>query len=89
MNHVAYVNRINEMMEPDYQAGWKKLATDLREEGVTVRPVDAKMTLIMQGLALQIERFLSHSEERKHQFDREAAIQQNAEPVDSEPDLTV
>lgn len=89
MTHKEYVDRLNKMMNADHRAGWTKLVSDLRKESADIRSVDAKMTLLMQGLALQIERFLSHGEERKQQFEREAAIQLNAEPIDSEPDLTI
>lgn len=73
----------------DNLMGWVKLAEDLRVQGAENRPFDAQLTLIMQGLALQIDRYAAHVGARQAQFNREIEIVRNAEPIDSSPDLTV
>jgi len=47
------------------------------------------MTLIEQGLALQIKRYITHVVARQAQFNREIEIVRRAEPIDSSPDLTI
>lgn len=73
----------------DNLTGWVKLAESLQEQAIENRPHDPQMTLIEQGLALQINRYVTHVVARQAQFNREIEIIQRAEPIDSSPDLTV
>lgn len=88
MTHEEYVKRI-QAIDTTNLDGWEKLAKDLRDRGIEFRLVDPKMTFIMQGLATQIDRYLDHVKSRQTVIGREIQIKLNAEPIDSEPDLTV
>jgi hypothetical protein len=89
MDHSEYAARIAEMTEPSYLEGWRKLAGDLRTEANNVRPIDPAMTFLEQGLAVQIDRLVSHVVKRRAELKRAEEILKNAEPVDSEIEITV
>lgn len=86
MTRDEYNTRIQKI---DNLPGWISLAGDLRKQGVEFRSVDAKLTLIMQGLAVQIDRYVSHITEKQEQISREVEVKLSAEPIDSEPDITI
>lgn len=82
-----YVKRVQDI-DPSNLKGWESLAKDLRAQGSEYRSVDPTMTLIMQGLAVQIDRYLSHVKLCQTKIARAVQIKIDAEPI-SEPDLTV
>jgi hypothetical protein len=89
MERTDYVSRITEMTQPPYLEGWLKLARDLRTEANSVRSIDPTMTFLEQGLAVQIDRLVSHVVKRRAELERAEEILENAKPVDSEPEISV
>jgi hypothetical protein len=87
MTKEEYLARIKEMSNPEYQEKWATLAKDLRETGAEIRQEDGTMTFIMQGMAVQIDRYLTHINKRQDEIDRAAKIVEEAKGIDSDPEL--
>jgi hypothetical protein len=87
MTKEEYIARIKEMFDPEYQQGWRTLSKDLREVGAEMRQEDATLTFIMQGMAVQIDKYLAHINKRQGEIDRAAKIVEEAEGIESEPEL--
>jgi ribosomal protein S4 len=87
MTKEEYIARIKEKSDPEYQQGWRTLASDLREMGGELRREDATLTFIMQGMAVQIDKYLAHINKRQNEIDRAAQIVEEAKAIDSKPDL--
>ena len=86
MRPSEYVERLQNM-DQEYLAQWIKLGADLREQGQEFRAIDPKMTFLMQGLAVQIDRYLAHIGEKQAEINRAIEIEKNAEPIDSSPEI--
>lgn len=87
MTREEYITRLKEMSDPEYQQGWTTLAKDLRDVAAEIRQEDATLTFIMQGMAVLIDRYLTHVNKRQGEIDRAAQIIENAKAIDSEPEL--
>jgi hypothetical protein len=84
MTREEYVARIKEKSDPEYQAGWITLAKDLRAMGGELRQEDPALTFIMQGMAVQIDRYLTHINKRQAEIDRAIQIVEDAKAIDDE-----
>ena len=84
MRQEEYALRITQMSDKAYQDRWQTLSSDLRKQGTDCRTIDAEMTLIMQGLAVQVDRLLEHIKKRKTSIDKALQIKKNAEPIENE-----
>lgn len=82
MDQSDYTRRIEELSNPAIRAGWVKLSEELRLEAFHMRAFDPAMTFVEQGLAVQIDRFLSHLKRRKAELDRAKQILKDAEPIE-------
>jgi len=84
MDKEEFQKKIGELSNKTYQGNWEQLSKDIRFQASQFRTADPEMTFIMQGLAVQIDRHLSHITKRQAEIDRAATIISNALPIEEE-----